>query len=218
MHPSKQGGEKIVIMTDVKYKQAQIINFFASKEADCKINKMKVYKLTWLADKLHLLSHGNFFSGDDYCAMKYGIVPSSIRDLTNKSNICGVLSVIDYTITSEQPFDVDVFTDVELDSMEKVWSEFGGYSDFRLSNLSHKYEEYLMYKDAIERNGGSYWIPIEAFFKLPENNVDTKSDFFGFDQDYLDFALEDYLEKQEILQALRDHHQLAKEIHLQGMN
>lgn len=191
-------------MTDkVKYKQVQILNFFLAK-AGGKETKMKLYKLTWLADKFHLLNYGNFLSDDVYCVMEYGIVPSNIRNITLEENTYDILSVAGRTVSSLQSFDSSVFNENELGAMESVWKKFGKCSASFLSSLSHEYPEYLRFKDTIETYGGREWVVIKDFFKIPENSNSTMSDFFNFDEEYLQFLYEDYIEQQEVLKALQD--------------
>ena len=203
----------------VKYKQIQIINFFASKNAKKEITLMKLFKLTWLADKLHLLSHGDFFSGDSYCVMKFGIVPSGMKDLAKQPNGHALFSYDgEYTLTANSELDKSVFSETEIEVMDRVWDKFGKKSDFFLSDLSHEYPEYLRYKEQIESDGGSYWVKMEDFFSLPSHTQKSMSNFFDFEDEYLQFMLEDYLERKELDEALEEHHRMTERKYLQSMN
>ena len=43
--------------------------------------KMKIFKLLYFADKLHMSKYGRFISGDIYVAMEHGPVPSRMYDI-----------------------------------------------------------------------------------------------------------------------------------------
>ena len=45
------------------------------------LSKYKIAKLIFLADKLHLVQYGRTITGDKYCAMEHGPVPSSVYAL-----------------------------------------------------------------------------------------------------------------------------------------
>jgi len=48
------------------------------------LDKYKISKLIFLADKCHLVRYGRPITGDVYCALPYGPVPSNTLDLLNQ--------------------------------------------------------------------------------------------------------------------------------------
>jgi uncharacterized phage-associated protein len=61
-------------------KAVAAIVYLASKQVHG-LTKYKVCKLLFLADKYHLVRYGRTITGDKFCAMPYGPVPSQILDL-----------------------------------------------------------------------------------------------------------------------------------------
>jgi uncharacterized phage-associated protein len=58
------------------------IVFFSSRKPDA-LDKYKLCKLIFLADKFHLVRYARPITGDRNCAMEYGPVPSVTLDLLN---------------------------------------------------------------------------------------------------------------------------------------
>src|ERR1700681_3309737 len=69
-------------------KATQALNFFANR-AGGSINKMKVLKLVYFADRYHLRKYGRPVVGDEYVAMNYGPVASGTKDLAEMSYFLG---------------------------------------------------------------------------------------------------------------------------------
>jgi uncharacterized phage-associated protein len=57
--------------------------YLASKEVPA-LDTYKVCKLLFLADKYHLVKYGRPITGDKYCALPYGPIPSTILDIVEK--------------------------------------------------------------------------------------------------------------------------------------
>jgi uncharacterized phage-associated protein len=58
------------------------IVYLASKDLP-ELTKAKICKLLFLADKLHLVRYGRVITGDKYCAIPHGPIPSRTLDLLN---------------------------------------------------------------------------------------------------------------------------------------
>lgn len=134
----------------------QMLCFFANKEADLTLNKMKAMKLIWLSDRLHLMRFGRTISHDTWIAMKNGPVPSAALDIANKK-AWGPVRLVDlayaeqylrlqpesHSLQAIQPCDSDIFSASDLRCMEEVYAAFGKLGPFELSELSHLYPEWL---------------------------------------------------------------------------
>ncbi|MEN9919783.1 MAG: hypothetical protein RL662_2219, partial [Bacteroidota bacterium] len=87
-------------MEKVNYRKIiQTINYFAQKQPDKCMSKMKVYKLLWLADRYHVRQYGRTITGDTYYALPFGLVPSKTKDiLDQKQAVLDVLNGYDKLI------------------------------------------------------------------------------------------------------------------------
>lgn len=132
-------------------KGTQALNYFAVSEGG-RINKMKAIKLIWLADRYHLRKYGRSITDDSYKAMPYGPVPSSTKDIAQRSIFCGkemreyaeqfVKPVNDYSFDSIAPVDEDVFSDTDLEALKFAYDNFGKFNQFTLADISHAYPEW----------------------------------------------------------------------------
>lgn len=112
------------------------------------IDRLKAVKLIYYIDKYSLLNTGRPILGDIYYKMIKGPVPSKSYDLIKEfpfgdNDSCKFFYVP--TSNSTNPFivtkcspNLDVFSEKEIESIEKVLKELGGRSGVELSDLSHK--------------------------------------------------------------------------------
>ena len=70
---------KMILEFDYK-KATQAINYFTKKEGG-QIEKLKLIKLVYLADRFHLRKYGRPIMNDTYLAMPLGPVGSSVKDI-----------------------------------------------------------------------------------------------------------------------------------------
>ena len=59
-----------------------------------------------------------------------------------------------------------------LDTLNKVLAEYNGYDAIRLSSISHKFPEWLFYKDMLKNRDSknSYKIDLDHFFEDAPND------------------------------------------------
>ena len=156
----------------------QSLVYLANYQPDKKIDNMKAYKLLWLADRYHLRQTGRTITGDTYYAMPHGIVPSDAKCLlegekTKLRNPKGYFGRYIAPIKNEHQFkvvsepDLNVFSDSDQDALDKVLEKYNGYSAKMLSQLSHKFPEWLFYKNLLEDKSlkYSYKIDFDHFFE-----------------------------------------------------
>ena len=62
------------------------IVYFANRSDTKTIGRLKLMKLLWLADRLHLMKYGRMVLNDKYYAMPYGPVPTHGNNLSKKSH------------------------------------------------------------------------------------------------------------------------------------
>lgn len=141
------------ILLEFDYKKAtQAINYLTKKEGG-KIDKLKLIKLVYFADRYHLRKFGRPIVNDAYFAMPYGPVGSSVKDIAEFSDFLAEeendyasqfisRGSSDNTVVSISDVDKDVFSDSELEALNFSYNEFGNFPASKLVDLAHKYPEW----------------------------------------------------------------------------
>ncbi len=178
-------------------KATQAINFFARKEGG-QIDKIKVIKLIWLVDRYHIRKYGRPIVNDVYFAMPYGPVASSVADLAGFNEIqiseeekkyldkyLTLKTFRKHGIFSVKDVDADVFSDSEIEALEKIYQEYGGLKPFDLVELSHEFPEWKKFKTTLESKTTTREVmSYEDFFGNPAKSALIK-DIFDESEDYL---------------------------------
>lgn len=178
-------------------KATQAINFFACKEGG-QIDKLKVIKLIWLVDRYHIRKYGRPIINDMYFAMEYGPVASSVADLAGFNTIQISTDEQKYldeylksatfrknTIASVKDVDEDIFSDSEVEALEKIYKEYGDFKPFDLVELSHKFPEWKKFEVALESKVTTRELMnYEDFFSNPSEVMQIKN-IFNESEDYL---------------------------------
>lgn len=189
-------------------KSVQALNFFAIQEGG-QVNKMKSLKYIWLSERLHLRKYGRLILNDAYFALKYGPVASNTKDLAEGTSFLSedesayrnahLQTLDDYTYKSVGEFQTDVFSDSDIQVMKVIYQTFSGYSEFQLSDESHKYTEWKKYESYFNSGSSSrFLMEILDFFENSENN----HSIFEAETDYLATVKEIYLENQNALSLI----------------
>ncbi len=143
---------KMLLEFDHK-KATQVINYLAKKGSG-KIDKLKLIKLIYFADRYHLRRHGRPILNDAYYAMRLGPVGSSVKDIAELSS--GFLDdnerayankfiapiIEDNLVVSIADVDLDVFSKSEIEALDFVYDEFGNQTETALINAAHRYPEW----------------------------------------------------------------------------
>lgn len=173
-------------------KIGQALSYFASKEADGCMNKMKAYKLLWLADRLHVRRYGRLITNDTYYAMPHGTVPSLTKSVLDgsKDSIAIQSSVQPsgdkYSFSASTELNLKVFSKSDLEVLDTICQAFGKYDQYELSELSHKFPEWSRHEKNITdpEKASSYKIFTDDFF----TNVDEPSGLFVTDNEILELT------------------------------
>jgi len=126
-------------------------------------DKVKLIKLIYLSDKYHLIRYGRTITNDDYYAMEYGPVGTTLKDvlsfdrfyLSNQEH--EYLSKLiektgEYTFRARDvdiPF--DMLSESDREALDFVIERFGYMDSWKLSNYTHQYQEWHQYKDLFEK-------------------------------------------------------------------
>lgn len=103
--------------------------------------KMKICKLLYFADKLHMSRYGRFISGDNYVAMEHGPVPSKIYNIirrVERGEENDAFSVPNSrTIAPQRPADLYEFSDTDIECFEETLRDYGNKTAKQLRDMSH---------------------------------------------------------------------------------
>ncbi len=181
-------------MSIVTEKIIQTINFFAHKEGG-KINRLKLMKLIWLADRTHLTKYGRMVLRDKYHALPHGPVPSQTMDIS-RYPFTEEIKGSRFDVLSNSKFNDKYFSKTDIEVLEKVWEKFGHLSEYELRDLSHEYPEWLRFKANLEEEGqpNSYEMVLDDFF---EKN-DEKINILDLDNPHLNEVRKEFLSKRSI--------------------
>ena len=166
-------------------KAAQAMNYFTRKEGG-QIDKLKLIKLVYFADRFHLRRYGRPIVNDAYIAMPLGPVGSSVKDIAEFSDFLNKTEReyaaiylgqggIENTIVSIKDVNAEVFSKNEFEALNFAYDEFGDKSAPVLVDITHQYPEWNKFKRTLEskettRETMSYL----DFFKNPPEGVKDK--------------------------------------------
>ncbi len=172
-------------------KSVQAINYFARKEENHSINRLKLMKLLWLSDRLHLLRYGRLILDDKYVAMPHGPVPSNTLNISKNKNaqyISEFLKTERYHLESVADSRIGLFSGSEIEVMDEIWVNFGQLTNFQLRDLSHFYPEWKRFEEDIKMTNSSFEMYFEDFFVVPLNT--EKSNYKVFSKENMEQSKE----------------------------
>lgn len=173
-------------MLEFDYKKAtQAINYFAKKEGG-QINKLKLIKLVYFADRYHIRRYGRPLINDAYFAMPLGPVGSSVKDIAEFSDFLAETErryAEDFlsrgsdknVIVSIADTDSSLFSQSELEALDFSYNEFGNKTASTLVGITHRFPEWKRFEGVLQskettREPMSY----SDFFKNPSNGQQDK--------------------------------------------
>ena len=143
-------------------KAVQALNFLARANGG-RIGKLRALKLVYLADRYHLRKYGRPITNDQYIAMEYGPVASSVKDIAELSDFLGreerryavrfLAPAYTHQVKSLAAVDSDVLSESDRAALQVTWRRFGrnGRADgFDLARLTHCYPEWLKHSEALQ--------------------------------------------------------------------
>lgn len=171
-----------LIMMDCR-KMVQALAYFASKQPKKEIDSWKAYKLLWIADRYHLRQYGRMITGDTYYALPHGPVPTDAKNLVDGEPLHYLAANQDYVdryikVKSKNKYraleepDLKVFSESDVDAMDKAYKEYGTWNCRQLEAFSHRYPDWKVYQDLISNEGekDAHPIDVRLFFQNPEHD------------------------------------------------
>jgi uncharacterized phage-associated protein len=195
-------------MSKFNYKKAtQALNFFANKFGG-EIDTLMAMKLVWLADRLHIRTYGRSITDDQYFAMKLGPVASKTYDIAKKSPFLSIeqmqystqfLTIKDnqkQRVISTDTVDETVFSKSDLKVLNSISDNFSNMTKWQLSDYSHLFDEWVRYKEQLEKN--------------PQGRFEMNTDDFFNETSFGDSVFNQSKETLECLQEMFNEHNLIK--------
>lgn len=157
-----------------------IILYFANRANNNTIDRLKLMKLIWLSDRLHLNKYGRLIIKDRYKALPNGPIASTALDMSNYS-LPEVYDVDGYNIKAKTNCQEDYFSKTDLKVMNYIWEKYGDMDTFELRDFSHLFPEWLRYEKELKAKTfpNSYDIVIQDFFETPTSDNIDFSDFYN---------------------------------------
>lgn len=201
-------------------KMSQIIGYIFKISGMARINRVKLIKLIWAADRYHIRKYGRLVTEDTYYAMEHGPVSSlalDIAQLTEWKFTKDEYDFLSHYFNSDKKetwieggviIDDGYLSESDKEALDFTWNTFGKFDDFYLADkISHDYPEWQRLEEhlaqaKIESGGKSGRIEInnELFFDNPEND-----EYFNMlDANHLAASKEYFQEQESIKSVLRD--------------
>jgi uncharacterized phage-associated protein len=166
------------------------------------LNKLKIVKMVYFADKLHLQLFGRTITGDTYCAMKNGPVGSTTLDILNENLEYLDEDDIEYSKvyltrlstdakifkTSRSDAELDILSKTDKKVLDQIIEKFAGMDQYELVEITHRFQEWKQYEEDFNNQTRKHAdIKIEELFSQIEN------DPLGVDPEHLKITKELYL-------------------------
>ena len=133
------------------------------------VEKVKLMKLVYLADKAHFLRAGYPITGDRLCALPYGPVSSGTLDTLDgwpNDRVYDFLHVDDNRVLLRHDPGHDRLTQDEMKTLDEVLRQYGAAEVWRLVRQTHELPEYKeAYAMAEERGSKSAAISYDSILK-----------------------------------------------------
>ena len=175
------------------------------------MDKLKIVKLIYLADKYHLVSSTRTITGDNYVAMRHGPVGSMVLNVLNRNTEYlkpdqldfidkyirqSTLGKDDYKCAADD-MRYGQLSESDKDALTKIGGMFKDTDKWDLVELTHKYPEWAQFERDLEKDP-SISRPIsivDMFSCLPDDPLGLSPDSVNFWHDfYLGVGEEDPLD------------------------
>jgi uncharacterized phage-associated protein len=137
-----------------------------------RLDRLKLIKLIFLADRLHLARYGRPIVGGRYVAMEHGPVASDFYNAIKGDTLEGTKQDGVRVECAVRP-DEDFLSETDLEVLREVNDQYGSFDTFRLRDMTHLLRAWgKNYKG----ENSSYPLPYEDFF---EDLADEKQRALG---------------------------------------
>ncbi len=112
------------------------------------VKYMTILKLLYLADRKALEEWERPITHDTYVSMKYGQVLSNTYDIMKRQTHSDawdeyIKNTYFKRIRLKKPIKLKALSHAEVELLEQIYNEYGGYNEFELAEITHKLPEYV---------------------------------------------------------------------------
>lgn len=137
--------------------------YYLLTKFDAPVDKLKLIKLVFLADKYHLIKHSRTVTGDRYCIMPLGQVGSDVKNVLDgyfykdsKNYFSKPIDNKKIQIQNKR-HTLNSLSLTDKQAIDYIFSLYGKMSTSKIVDFVHQYPEYQKYKDLLKTRGS---IPI----------------------------------------------------------
>jgi len=160
-------------------KATQALNFLTRRGDG--LTKLTLLKLIYFADRYHLRKYGRAVTNDQYWAMQFGPVASSVKEIAELDSLGGserhyAMKYLthgvpadgekEFLVKSRAEVDEGVFSASDLEALSFAWDTFGGKQS-ALVNITHKYPEWLKHEGSLKGGQSRVQMDLLDFFDDP---------------------------------------------------
>jgi uncharacterized phage-associated protein len=132
------------------------------------MDKLKLIKMIFLADREHLVRYGRPIVGGNYVAMDLGLVSSHLKDYVEGKIVSDLPFKIEgeYNLVAQQPTDGNWLSESELKVLDEIYEKYKHIDSVKLGLMTHQYKAW---KNNEPLKGSSKPVPYEDFFEDTDN-------------------------------------------------
>lgn len=173
-------------VSDEIVKITQSLGFLLSLDENHRMNKLKLVKLVWAADRYHLRKYGRTVTDTEYFALPHGPVSSLTLDVIDNDEVALYPEDISYIgnhisswesdkndIVLYNPTEDDYLSESDKEALKFAWDSFGDKDRFELADdISHQYPEWSKFREHFDVKNERSRKPIDLddFFKNPSDD------------------------------------------------
>ncbi len=186
-------------------KAVQGINYIIHKLKSNHIDKLDALKLIFLADRYHLRKYGRLITNDEYWAMTYGPVASSVKDIVGFDDYLSkfekkyttkyLKKYSKHQVSSIADVDFDVFSETDIEALDMAIEQKLKHSD--LVEFTHLFTEWKRHELTISNQHKRVQMDLLDCF----TNVDDNIEYCKVPQDELQLNKEHYIDLLEFDKA-----------------
>ena len=184
-------------------KITQSLGFLLSLDDNHRMNKLKLVKLIWAADRYHLRKYGRTVTDSEYFALPHGPVSSLTLDVIDNDEVALYTEDISFISEHITPWESDknqivlyneteddYLSETDKEALKFAWDTFGDKDPFELAdNITHQYPEWSKFREHFDVNNerSRQSIDLNDFFENPSEDA-----FFATDDSILAASKELY--------------------------
>lgn len=130
------------------------------------LNKLKLVKLLFLADKEHLIHYGRPIVGGQYYAMPHGPASSQLLNHINEATLKGLRPFLleNNLVSSQTSADKNELSESDIKVLDAIDQQYGNVYWWTLRNLTHLLAEYIKNWRRKQEGSKRHPIPYEDLF------------------------------------------------------